>query len=76
MILESGHVFSADGGGDIDINGAAQGNDKITWRENNEASFIKHLIAMNHEYPYFFNSFDVEDDEDIDILSMGTQSVD
>jgi len=61
-----------DGDGDMDILGAAWGDDDITWWENSDTSpgiyWIEHLVDGDFVFATSVYSEDMDDDGDMDIL--------
>ncbi len=59
------HAADVDGDGDMDVLGAAQGADDITWWENTDGtgiSWSKHTIDGNFDCAYSVHAVDVDDD--------------
>ncbi|MHA1915400.1 MAG: FG-GAP repeat domain-containing protein [Promethearchaeota archaeon] len=73
---EAGRIFGVDvdNDGDVDVIGAAEGDDEIAWWENNNLTFTKHVITSNFDGVFFINIGDVDKDGDIDVLGPGSFS--
>jgi len=65
------HAADIDGDGDVDVLGASNGADDITWWENTNGtgtSWTKHTIDGNFDCAYSVHATDVNGDGDIDVL--------
>ena len=74
-------VFAADidKNGDLDILGAAQNADDITWWENADdtgTTWIEHTIAGNFDGSRSVYAADIDGDEDIDVLGAAVDADD
>jgi len=69
---QSVYACDVDGDSDIDVLGAAEGDSKITWWENDGSeSFTEHTIVEHFWYAQSVYACDVDGDSDIDVLGAG-----
>lgn len=72
------YAADADGDGDMDVFSTSSGDDKVAWYENmdGQGNFgSQQIISTNFNVPVFLVSGDIDDDEDIDIISGSSDFV-
>ncbi len=68
-------AIDIDDDGDVDVLGAAQGADRITWWENLDGSgtsWDEHIIQNNFNGAYDVFAIDMDNDSDIDVLGVAS----
>ncbi|MEM9597991.1 MAG: FG-GAP-like repeat-containing protein [Acidobacteriota bacterium] len=76
LFLGANDIFPADldGDGDLDVLGAAEGLDEITWWENiagDGSAWTETVIDTTFDRPHSVTAADLDEDGDLDVLASG-----